>query len=201
MKSRNSIVTISGVHGVGKSAVISYLCEKLRLSAGTERPKNPFAEPYEAMLFFVASFGQRDREACACEDPLVLDRWSAVDVSIYIEALDRLGRLQSRQADALQAALNASASARLVPTLAVLLDDAPEEILSRLKRFRAPSKHHLFERDLEFITELRRRFVERFDAKEWPPAQPPGQSSVVKIGKRSPGAVADEVVSLVRAAT
>lgn len=157
------LITVSGVHGVGKSETITQLRKKIGFTEGSNRPSNPFQTPYEAMLFFIAAFSKRDQDVNKLKASVLLDRWSSVDIEVYINSLSILKYINSNEALVLSNALHRSSSENLIPDLAILLDDDPENILNRIKSFRIPSKHHIYERDIEFIKTLRKNFLNVFE--------------------------------------
>ena len=155
-------VSISGVHGVGKTTLIHNISQKFNLLPSIERPQNPFLIPYEAMLFFIAAFSWRDKEIISKNKSFLIDRWSIIDISVYIKVLYNMRKISKNQYVALVTALNNCESNDLIPDIAILLDDEPNNILKRIELYEEPSKHHIFERDFNFITLLRNEFLFNF---------------------------------------
>ena len=160
--SAKHLVTISGVHGVGKTSLLMHAQKRLGGISLIDRPKNPFQTPFEAMLFFVASFSQRDRLINQQSGLTWCDRWAMHDIAVYAWTLFELGHLSRLEAEAIVRALRRSESFGVRPDVAILIDDEPEAILSRIEQYRKPSPHHIFERDKEFISALRIHFLARF---------------------------------------
>ena len=157
------IITLSGVHGVGKSTIINILHSLLSFNEGEKRPKNYFQTPYEAMLFFIAAFSDRDKKVNQSGNGIyILDRYSYIDIKIYIKALKEIDYISENECKSLLIALDNGYSIKIRPTLSFLLHDKPENILNRIKKFREPSKHHLFERDIKFIRTLENLFLSEF---------------------------------------
>lgn len=192
------LVTLSGVHGVGKTTVVSLVRRMQDFKVGPERPLNPFQSSYEAMLFFIASFAWRDEQASQFVEPTLLDRWAFVDIKIYIQTLELLGHINNNQCLALQEVLKHSFSGRVKPDVAILLDDSSANILYRLEHFRQPSKYRIFERDLSFISALRERFLSTFRLLE---SKETGKVRVhvFNVNKCSPDQIAEKVLNLVNA--
>lgn len=196
--STNRIITISGIHGVGKSTIILQILKLQNFAKGLERPKNPFQTSYEAMLFFISAFSWRDKEASKVNGPILLDRWSYIDIGVYIKTLESLKHISTFEASVLFQALEQSYCKKISPSLAIFLDDEPSNILVRIKVFRDPSKHHIFERDLEFISKLREIFLSEFEAMISDQSIENANSyNIVKINKRSPEKVAEEIIGII----
>jgi len=166
MNIKNKLITISGIHGTGKSTILNLINKKINWKEGVEREKNPFQNTFQAMLFFVCSFSYRDLMVAKDRDynDIIIDRWSTKDIEAYIEAFENIGYLTSLEKNAIKNALNASPSCQIQPDLAIFLDSNVETILERLTKFREPSKHHIHERDCVALEELRKTFLKKFSA-------------------------------------
>ena len=189
------IITFSGVHGVGKSTIIKNLHAYMNFEEGVERPKNYFKTPFEAMLFFIAAFSNRDRNLKNRKNiTYVLDRYSFLDIKVYLDALKELSYLNNEEYTSLVSVLNFSYSKKINPDNSFLLDDKPENILHRIEKFREPSKHHIFERDIRFIKVLREKFIENYHDLKDKSIQ---RFHIISVDFRDPSIIAKEVYLII----
>lgn len=184
------IITFSGVHGVGKTTILERIASDIHYKPSFVRPPNPFLSPYEGMLFFIAAFSWRDQKAIETKDDVILDRWASIDILVYIKALLELGRINKEQYKSLVDALKHSSSNRIQPIISVLLDDKPANILARIEMHREPSRNHIYERDLEFISSLRNIFYAIFNELKNKSAI---SIVVINVDGRTPDQIAMEV--------
>jgi thymidylate kinase len=193
MSFNNQIITISGVHGSGKSTILELLKKIIKFNSGIERAKNPFQTTFHAMLFFVCSFSHRDAVAIEANKicDIILDRWSTIDIQSYIDAFLNIQYLTYSEKEAIQHALQVSPSKNITPNIAILLDATPEAILFRLKKFRKPSKHHIHERDLKALTAIREAFLENFSKLN------NSETKIIRIftNDKSPNEVLNEILT------
>jgi len=191
---KSNIVTFSGVHGVGKSTIINNLHGYFKFVEGKERHKNYFHTPFETMLFFIAAYSDRDRNLKNRKNiTYILDRFSYVDIKVYLDSLNELSYLTNEEYNSLVSVLNQSHSKKITPICCFLLDDTPKNILHRIEKFREPSKHHIFERDLRFITKLRENFIESFKILQKDSTQ---KFYIISMNYRSPSLIIDEVCTI-----
>lgn len=188
--SMNKVISVSGVHGVGKSTIINRISSIYNLIPSIPRPQNPFTTPYEAMLFFIAAFSWRDNSIREQNRNALIDRWSICDISIYVDSLHIMEKISKHQHRALLGALGQSESHLLVPNVAILLDDAPSSILKHIESF-APSIHHILERDIQFISILRDGFIRRF--KELDRSQSDPKIMIIEVNGKGIDDVCTEV--------
>jgi len=164
MENGKKIITISGVHGAGKSTILNLLNKQLNWKEGIEREKNPFQSTFHAMLFFVCSFSLRDLMVLKDTSTFntIIDRWSIMDIEAYIEAFENIGYLTTIEKKAISNALKASPSNLILPQLSIYLETNVDTILERLAKFRVPSIHHIHERDPIALKELTKSFSKKF---------------------------------------
>lgn len=155
------VLTVSGVHGVGKSAVSEFLQRRFTLPVEPKRPSNPFSDPYHSMLFFIASFSARDFKAREIHSQMALDRYSFHDIAVYVEVLHRLGKITHADYERLRSINIAALLGSLEPEVAVLLHDDVESVLMRLSK-RGGKIGHIFEHDRQVIYHLNEAFIREF---------------------------------------
>jgi len=155
------IVTVSGVHGVGKSTVCKYLQRSFNLGPEIERPSNPFKDSYHSMLFFVASFSARDSKVKEQALPMAVDRYSFHDIAVYIEVLKKLDKITREDYWRLRSINITALLHSLEPEIAILLDDDVESLLLRLQN-RGGKTGHIFEYDPEVLYHLNEAFIREF---------------------------------------
>jgi thymidylate kinase len=191
----NSLITLSGVHGVGKSTIMELLNQKLDWNLGIKREKNPFQSTFQAMLFFICSFSWRDQNALKelKTANLLLDRWSFIDIQAYIKGLVALELLTREEGHVISNTLIISPSRQIKPQLGVLLDAPPETILYRLETFRKPSKHHIFERDISVITAVRHEFYTIFKRLKNENLYPETEIIILDTNDKTPEDVVTEI--------
>ena len=160
-KKVRKIITISGVHGIGKSFLIDYMGKIYPIKYPPDRPSNPFQSPFYSMLFFIIAFSERDRKTRKLTGTIILDRFSFHDIAVYIYALKKISKIKNEEYTILSDINFQLLRNSLDPDLSILLMDDPRYIFERLKK-RGGKEGHLYEMDLEFISELEICFEKEF---------------------------------------
>lgn len=196
------IVTISGVHGVGKTTQSGLVAHALGWSESPTRPPNPFAaDVLASMLYFLASFAARDRCLGDRASPAVIDRWSHRDIAVYIEALFAEAHLTSAERKTLLQVNREVLAESLAPRAAILLNDSPTEVFRRLQR-RGARPGHLYEADIALLGRLVDYFEEEFLTGRfsgWGPISADAVDiAIINIAGRSSAALAGEIIDWLR---
>jgi len=181
------VVTVSGVHGVGKSAVCEFLKQTFATPPLPERPSNPFVDPYHSMMFFIVAYSKRDQAARQLRSPLVIDRYSFHDIAVYVEVLHELNKVTDAQYETLRLVNTEVLCGSLDPEVAVLLEDDADSVVGRLIQ-RGGKPGHIFEYDREVIYHLNEAFTREFNnweiTRTWVGSRILSRPHLVKISVR-----------------
>lgn len=158
-----TIITLSGVHGVGKTTTLSALSENLGTLHPQPRAVNPFTQTMLSLAFYVLSFAERDDSLCGAAGLAFIDRDSVRDILVDVWAHRQLGYITADQEDLVVHAAKTLLVPRRRVHFSFLLDDTPDNVLSKLRGRTLPQGHlKSLEYDLEYVERLVSGFQQEF---------------------------------------
>lgn len=163
----NRIVSVSGVHGVGKSTLVSELCKLHGVPLPPSRLPNPFQDLFLAFMFYILAFAKRDTSVFQRTGLSFVDRHSARDILVDIWTLYELRRLTDSQVDTLKETCQRILMPFGPPACSILLDDDIENVVIRIKARPLPPGHPPdLEYDREYIKAILKNFRREFESEE-----------------------------------
>ena len=167
MIEHNRIVSVSGVHGVGKSTLVSELCKLHGAPLPPLRLPSPFEDLFLAFMFYILAFAKRDTSVFQRTGLSFVDRHSARDMLVDIWTLYELKRLTDSQVDTLKETCHRILVPFGPPACSILLDDDIENVVSRIKSRPLPFGHPPdLEYDREYIEAIIMNFRREFESEE-----------------------------------
>lgn len=198
------IVTVSGVHGVGKSTLVSRLCRDLRIPPVMPRLDSVFRESVAlSMFFYVLAFGQRELRLKKRVGSAIIDRDQLRDLLVDGWTLYSLGHLSANDLDLFVSMCRRVLLPSPRPLLQILLDDAPANVMARLRR-RGEKSNRFLERDLEYVSATVLNYRREFESEAISVGRfnmhVASDSSVICVDGRPASTVARQALGLVRRA-
>ncbi|MDQ1350520.1 MAG: hypothetical protein QG657_822 [Acidobacteriota bacterium] len=204
MSKENVIVSISGVHGVGKTTLITKICELTGYLASPKRVPNPFNDETLSLMFYVLSFACRDDEINRMEGLIFIDRDSARDILVDVWAHRELGYINSNSERCIVSACEDVLCPRRHIDYSFLLDDNPEEILKRIIKRPLPAGHlQKLEYNMDYIKLLIEGFRREFEdygisQGEYKISINPTEYSIIPINFKGADELAFEIINKCR---
>jgi deoxyadenosine/deoxycytidine kinase len=165
-------ITVAGNIGVGKSTLVSLLCQKLEWTPFYEPvAHNPYlADFYKDMstwgfhsqVFFLANRLQIHRAILRCQDSVIQDRSIYEDAEIFADNLYRQGRLSQRDHETYRSLYQGLIEFLPPPDLVIYLRATPVTLRQRIAQRNRDYEREISTEYLEGLNQLYEQWIESF---------------------------------------